>query len=759
MGGGLLAEENIVTGKFVVSFSAEGNQKTWIVNALEENIYNDLSGYARVVPFKKLIDEDQQCKNRDIDCILEIYKKLDVDALMIGTVDDSDIDYEIYDIQNKFLVNTGSIDIGNGSSLLELRMGAFRAFKSFIEKGGILENRKYSAIADGDADETSYEIDQNNPNSKLKTQLLFFLAGLTCFPYLLSFLGKPLRHPERSKIVLRWFYPFQIASLLVIGFQFTLESTGGGNILSVIFDLLDGYQWILAGLGGALWGYFIIINLNIVVPHLQGIERIESNNLVLLLQSCLETLLVKTLIIAAFYSAFFLGVLHIGNLFSMSQEAILVFLLPLSGIYIFCWVALMLDVFSMSIDVKLSDKKFAFDNVWSLKVQKYFISHLKRNGVTLNKRLVEDIVFLPGVNKGVVCYGGGFSRPRITIGEDLIRFALGDIDESDPEDTEEYDKKFIEPVLRQNSVFHILASLSPQRAKRKMFKSRHDRKRIRFLENVQKFFQRDLNLQASKHTDRLKNATQGLVLPKLEGVDEFPSLMSDNLDDMQIVEELLLEYSRGNDPYNNDAEIDDSSEQDKDFLFGALLHKFGGLLRHDDIFSTIYLYFHRKKGIKEPPYNFPFSKYFSVVADTFVVLNFGLNHLLQHLYYKATNETSHLTTKGITSSVLKSQDYILTNTKEVTDKRKPRVIQTDELDRIMWLSSFCHRSVETQNQGNIQARRIYKWAFSLGVTYLASIVLLNSYNYHPKYVEIIGREKQEIADAIKNEQEKERTER
>jgi hypothetical protein len=118
MGGRLYAEEKIITGKFVISFSAEGNQKAWIVNALEENIYNDLSGYARVVPFKKVIAEDQ-CTKRDIDCILEIYKNLDVDALMLGTVDDSDIDYEIYDIQNKFLINTGAIEIGTGSSLLK----------------------------------------------------------------------------------------------------------------------------------------------------------------------------------------------------------------------------------------------------------------------------------------------------------------------------------------------------------------------------------------------------------------------------------------------------------------------------------------------------------------------------------------------------------------------------------------------------------------------------------------------------------------
>ena len=103
MGGQLFAEEKIVTGQFVVSFSAEDDQKAWIVNALEQNIYNDLSGYARVVPFQKVIDEDRICKNRDTDCILEIYKKLNVDALMLGTVDESDIEYEIYDIQNKYL--------------------------------------------------------------------------------------------------------------------------------------------------------------------------------------------------------------------------------------------------------------------------------------------------------------------------------------------------------------------------------------------------------------------------------------------------------------------------------------------------------------------------------------------------------------------------------------------------------------------------------------------------------------------------------
>ena len=210
VGGKAIAEENIATGKFVVSLSAEDDQKAWVVNALEQNVYNDLSGYGRVVPFKKVEDEDELCPGRDIDCILDIYHSLGVDALMLGVVDDSDIDYEIYDIQNKYLVKTGSIEIGSGSSLLKLRMGAFKAFKSFIEKGGILEDRQYSAAAEGEADEAVDEVVQITSNRELKIQVLMYLAGFTLFPYLLSFFGKPLRHPERSRIVLRWFTLFKL---------------------------------------------------------------------------------------------------------------------------------------------------------------------------------------------------------------------------------------------------------------------------------------------------------------------------------------------------------------------------------------------------------------------------------------------------------------------------------------------------------------------------------------------------------------------
>lgn len=757
--GRLFAEEKIVTGKFVVSFSAEDKQKLWVVNALEQNIYNDLSGYARVVPFKKSPNENKRCKNRNIDCILNIYKKLNVDALMIGKVDGSDIDYETYDVQNKSLVESGSISIGSNSSLLKLRLEAFKAFKPFIEKGGILDKRKFKVTTDGKADKAGKKSAQKDSDRKLKDQITIFLAIFTCFPYLLSLIGKPRKHPERSRIIIRWFYPFLIVSLSLIGYQYLLDVAGNGNIFNIVLNLFDGYQWILTGLSGIVWGYFVIINSKIIIPHLQGIERVKPHILFPLLQSTLITIIVKTVIIISFYLCFFYGVYYLGNLLSLKHDAILILLLPLSGLYIIYWTALLLDVFSMSIDVKLSGSDLDYKNVWNLKIRKYFIANMKRNGATLNKRLVEDVVFLPGLNKGVVCYGGGFSRPRITIEKELIKFALGDIDDFNPEETVVFTKKVFDAPQRQNSLFKIIANFSDDVKNKKLFKSRHERKRLKHIEDMQKHFERDLTQQKSNNPARSENIMQGRVLPRFDADNEGLSLMSDNINDMLIVQALLDENPDNNFRYDPDAEVDNASDDDKDFLFGALLHKFGELLRHEDVFSTVYFYLRYKKGAKRPQYNFIFSKYFAVVADTFVVLNFGLNHLMQHLYYEATKNPSLLTHKEVSSEMLKSQDEILTRAKKAADQRKPRIIRTDELERIVWLSRFCQGSIQLQQGINSRAKTIFKWSLSLGITYLASLVLLNSYNYHPKYLQIIETEKQEIAEAIKKEQEKERKEK
>lgn len=746
--GSFAAEDKIVSGKLVVSFVAADKQRAWVVNALEDNVYNDLSGYGRMVPFKKLPEQEIKCSKRARSCLLAIYKNAGVDALMLGLVDLDGISYEVYDVQNNSLVNRGSIKVGKGSSLLKLRMGAFDAFKPFIEKGGILDRRKFDSTEMGGAtvfDQSAQEA----AKSETRIRLLIFLAVLSCFPYLFSFLGKPLRHPQRSRIVLRWFFPFLLVCLALLAYQYTLESTGQGTIFHIALRLSEGYHWLLTGLGGAIWGFFFIINYQLVSPHLQGIERIRPKNILPVLQACLYTLLIKSLILSLFYVGFFYGVYQIGLVFALNTEVIILLLFPLTGLYVLYWARLVLDVLSMSLDVKLTGGKPDYNDVWNLKVRKYFIGYLKRNGITLNRRLVDDVVFLAGENKGVICYGGGFSRPRIAIDKELIKFSLGDIDDFNPQSTVVYRQKTFGPVSRQESVFQLYPDLVPKERKG-LFKSRSDKKRARHLEAATALYQRDLDLTPNPSQLQLDSIMEGIVFPKLEGDDDFPSLMSDNLSDRQIVAQLLIDNSFKHGHYDEEAEVDDSSEHDRDFLFGALLQKFGGLLRHDDIFSTLYFYLRYKKDAKRRPYNFLLSKYFSIVADTFVVLNFGLNHLMQHLYFQTTKDATPLTTKGADSDILKSQDDILTKTKQLVSVQAAKFIQTDELERLVWLSRFCQDSIETREK-NTQGQRLVRWAFSLSALYIFTLVVIHSYNYNSYYEQLIEQEKQAIAKAIESE--------
>jgi len=755
MAGQLIAEEKIISGKFVVSLAAEGEQKAWKVAAIEQNIYNDLSGYERVIPFFKVAEKEKACKNRNVDCILQLYKSLNVDAIMIGDVDDSDINYKIYDIQNKFLISSGSIDIGNGSSLLKLRMGAFNAFKPFIEKGGILEKR---SIAPDNEESHSQKDDLIVKENAVKTTRIRTLIGLAifvAFPYFYSWFGKPRKNKERSRIVLRWFYPYLLFSLSFIWALYYQETHEINPIISDIISQLGEHKWIITGLGGAAWGLFLIINYKIVMPHLNGIERVKPSNLIPLLKSCTLTLLIKSLMYIFLYMLYFIAVFHLARVFSINQETTVLLVFPLSGLFIFYWIGLLLDVFSLSIDVKLAGENLSYDNVWNTTIRKYFVAYLKRNGVSLRKRFVNNIVFLSGTNQGVVCYGGGHSKPRVTINKDLVKYALGDIDEFNPQETGIFARKIFQPIIRQNSVFQILPDMTGPGSGKKVFSSKQDSKRRSALDTIRGMLKSELPQENKQYSSKIENILQGIVLPKLEGVDDFPSLMSDNFDEMQIVEQLLQENSIGYDPYDEEAEIDDASEKDKDFLFGALLHKAGTLLRHEDIFSTIHLYFRREKGEKKKTYNFPYSKYFATVADTFVVLNFGLNHLLQHLYYQATGNQSPLTTKGNPTGMLKSQDEILTDTKSRVDERLAKSMQTDELERIVWLSHFCQEPLEDNPNFKTRTTLIFRTGLAILLLYYASLSIFNAYSYHPLYIETIEKEKQDI-EAIRIEHEKER---
>ena len=771
-----VADENeLATGTFVVSLAGEDGQRPWVVKALEQNIYNDLSGYARFVAVQKATNEAELCPRRKVGCMLELYALRDIDALLLGHVDRSRIEFAVYDVRNRYLVNTGSVKIGSNATLLDLRLGAFKAFKIFIEKGGILDDRADSVAAtdiaptEATADDDVSTVAGTDvagtpaaaarlfpPTAEFRRQLLVALAGLVFLPFLLATFGRPLTHPDRPRFVLRWCLPFMAVSLALIGLQYWMEVNGGGNVVTEALRIFDDSYWILAGLGGALWGSFLVVNFRLIVPHLAGVERIEKENLLRLLRSCLVTMSIKTAMVAFFYAAVFLTVLELGAVFSYSRDAAVLIVFPLTGLFVVYWMALLLDVFAMSNDVKLAGKRFVVNSEWNLKVRKYFTACLKRNGITLDDRLVDELAFIAGQHEGVVSYRGGFGRPRIAIQTEMLIFALGDIDETDPgEAIERYYDEREDVELRQHGVFRIAGGAAKGGGKLGFFRGRADKRRAALLEETQARLQRALDAnRANRGAIAGSGLAAGVVRPPTGSA--VPALLANGPRDVDVMDGLFEDYAMRHRHDADEAEVDDSSEFDRDFLFGALLHHCGSVLRYDTIGTTIRLYFARMKNIREGRYGYPFSKHFALVADTFVVLNFGLNHLIQYLFYRLTKDTSFLTTKGVPGYMLENQAQILANAKTMIGKRKPPLIRTDELDRIAWLSRFTGEAIHRNPAALARRRRVLSLSVTGILASLAFLLIFQAYDYHPTYLEIIETEQRQIDEALEARRENER---
>src|SRR5581483_6268876 len=91
-------------------------------------------------------------------------------------------------------------------------------------------------------------------------------------------------------------------------------------------------------------------------------------------------------------------------------------------------------------------------NPWHGTIRRYFRGYVRRNGIEVDKRLLERTLFLPSLLPDVVSYGGGFARPRVLVGEQAREAALGGLPEENefPERTvnpEEWPWGMLAPTL------------------------------------------------------------------------------------------------------------------------------------------------------------------------------------------------------------------------------------------------------------------------------------------------------------------------
>ncbi len=736
-----LAEE-LVNGRFVISFTASSNQQAWVADALEQNLYNDLAGYERINTVVKL-DERKYCSQRKTACLLDLYKEIDIDALMIGVVEENRIKYKVFDVSKKSLVNSGSMSIERGSTSLSLRRAVLAAFRSFIATGGILDRKAFQSERIQSAELASVEANKTEKN--LLNKILIGLAFLALFPWLFSLFGGPRKHPARGRILLRYFLPYLMLSLSVLALLFTYNTGINIPALNFLMSLSSDHDWLNMLLAGLAWGYLITISFRLINPHVQGLERVGQLNLLPLISAYLISFCIKLSILLVMYGFVYLVSRSIGFAFGLEEQNASVLLFPVMGVFFVYWLGLVIEVLAMQIDMRLTSKNRQQQIIWRKKISKYLISYLKRSGATLDIGIANNITLMVGNNDGVVCYGSFLSPPRIVVNDDLVNLALGDKNSNIID--------YIYEDITQDSTYTYIPDLLPPFVGGTS-KTLKTTKKLKLLARLHKLFQRRFSPHQESTLAREK-ITQGLILPAFGKKDDLPSLMSDNSVDMSIVEELMLEDTVRSDPYDDETEIDDSSENDKDFLYGILLHKLGESIRHDHLFTTIKLALIRNLSSSRMPYRFLFAKYFARVADTFTATNFALSHLMQYLYYSAYYKDYYFTTRGSSELLLESQNCILLDVNKDSNKRKPQFIYAGYIDRMAWLSRFCDARITFAKSFPIN--KYIAVAVGIFLLYFSFTIVNRSYRYHPEYLAIIENERQLIQEHLHAEKENQDT--
>ena len=255
-------------------------------------------------------------------------------------------------------------------------------------------------------DDTPQNDQYNNEFKSLINPIVITILILTWLPYIFSFFGKPLRNKRRTKVILSWFFPFQLLSFVVPIILYFSQF----KIVDNVIELFHQSQWLFMTLAGLVWSYFIITNLRIIHPHPQGLERVGQRNILPLLRAYLLTFSLKLLILALIYAVVFYLSTFVGQSFGLEEKTIVVAIFPLMGLYALYWIGLILEVMAMSLDVRLSGSNQDQQKIWSQKLSKYFVSYLKRNGVSLDENLLNKLIFLAGEKERVYCYGG-FPEP------------------------------------------------------------------------------------------------------------------------------------------------------------------------------------------------------------------------------------------------------------------------------------------------------------------------------------------------------------
>jgi hypothetical protein len=733
-------------GRFVLHLESDSQLSLWVAKAFQWNIHQDLSQFKRLEIFNSQEFQRIKCPPSNSTCYYQLMRENDIDAFLIGRVSRDKISYKIYDTFRRIKVADGNYNISKGTSPISIRLETIQAFKPYLEKGGLIDQKALYQ---------SQSTAKNEDSLSASGSTLSIIFGLFVFLLLIStpiiflFMQKELKQNPSYKRTLNLTIRFSAVGLLCLLILVTLFVLNALKIYTIehFIDATKPIHNLFYIMGGSLWGILILVNFRFVIPHLTGIESIKSRTLFSYFKSWNIISYLKLTALTLIYGAICLVLWWFAKNFGLGFKQNLYLFIPLCSLYLFFWTAIMLECLSLDIDERYCAKPYK-NHAWHIALKKYFIGYLKRHSISIDKGLIDRIDFTIGDHKldQVFSYGSYLFRPRIILSEDLVKKALGQRPYQQFEN--------LDPVLKDSPS----GQLKPFRKNKNIaVKRKGFIQKWLFALRSTPYPDREVQLEKKElnHKNQLgefENSREmiGVVTPILSNVQKGSiPLIADDKEDLNIVNELLSEHKGPKTINPEDIEIDDTDPRDCDFLFGVILREVGTILRNDHILSTLskcYVLFPSKSKPSKKR-SIPFiKKHYSRIQDSFTVFNQGAEHLMQYYYFLYTNKNDHLTRRGNR----KERNLIHIETINQLAKIKERVDVGQLLfikKKMLWLSRFTESPIITQ--GQITFNKMFKNAALAGSFFMILIYLAHSIAYNREYESILVKEKKKI-EKLKN---------
>ena len=701
-GGPAAAASTSIAVDFAPPSSASHDR--WYAAALEQTIAHELSRFANAIIAEKL--DAAACPTRQVRCLVDGYRDAGVQVVVLGKLRRDVLDYEVYATWMRGRAFDGSLAVaGVDAATLRRHIGGIA--RPIFQRGGLVDERPASPQAAVAVAAPSRAIPLA-PQAASRHPLLFaaILVGFALFlafpPLLLWMLlgGSELR---KRGAPASWKWSAALVALCAA----VLIATGLVDVRTLPLD----QTLPLAVAAGMLWGTFVLLNASWVLAPLRGLGQARHDAIWPLLQSWLALVFLRASLLVLYALPLWLALVACAAL-GVSERATLALALPAVGLIVYVWLLTLVDNLALYLDSKLVVGRANARNPWHATIKRYFRGYVRRNGVELDATLFERTLFLPSALPAVVSYGGGFARPRILVGEQARDAALGQLpDETElPDHTvnaEELPYGFVVPGQRPTPAGeqrrHELA-LAPARPRG--------------------FAPKLIG----------ENATLlGWVMPQAS--DAGIPLISNSVEDYDVVKRLLTEHYAAFERNVDDEEIDDTDPTQKDFLFGALLREMGTLASHDSLLATIRLALATR-------ISFGFYDRFLAgpaarIADAQVALNQGLHHLIQYLSFLRVGAASPLTTRANAPRLIQtSKDLFDHMDRAAIATVERQVLAATPRNRLLWLSHLFHAPLGRRRDRGLRL------VAALAVALLASgalfLAVRDAVDYHPIYLERQG---------------------